>query len=318
MSNLLDRVVARDTVAGDGKSGSVVERLTLDDGSVVVVKRIAPLGDWIMRATHDHGRAASLWTSGVLADVPAAIDHTVLGVEPDGDGWLIVMRDAGPQFLSLEADLTFDQTRRILDAAAALHATFRGRSIPDLCPMEDRYLGFGPATWEREVDEVVPQLIRRGWEVLQDTVPGDVASVLVALAADPAPLVDRLRTRPETLIHGDLKIGNLGFAEDRLVLVDWGTQTGMAPTAVEWAWFLAICGARLTMSREEVLAYTRTLEGDLYDPEAERLALLGAAVQLGWNKALDAATNPDPAVRGREQADLDWWVAAARRALDQW
>ena len=36
---------------------------------------------------------------------------------------------------------------------------------------------------------------------------------------------------------------------------------------------------------------------------------------LGWNKALDAQTHPDPEVRVRERADLDWWVQRSREAL---
>jgi hypothetical protein len=46
-------------------------------------------------------------------------------------------------------------------------------------------------------------------------------------------------------------------------------------------------------------------------------ALLAGLVWLGWNKALDAAANPDPAIREREAADLDWWVGRAWTALGQ-
>ena len=46
-----------------------------------------------------------------------------------------------------------------------------------------------------------------------------------------------------------------------------------------------------------------------------RLSLLGAFCWLGWNKALDAAEHPDPAVRARERQDLDWWVQQARWTL---
>jgi hypothetical protein len=37
---------------------------------------------------------------------------------------------------------------------------------------------------------------------------------------------------------------------------------------------------------------------------------------LGWNKALDAVEHPDPQIRARERADLDWWVDRARDALE--
>jgi hypothetical protein len=45
------------------------------------------------------------------------------------------------------------------------------------------------------------------------------------------------------------------------------------------------------------------------------LGLLSAMVWLGWNQALDAVEHPDPGVRARERADLDWWVRTTRTAL---
>lgn len=38
---------------------------------------------------------------------------------------------------------------------------------------------------------------------------------------------------------------------------------------------------------------------------------------MGWNKALDATEHEDPAMRARERADLEWWVARAQEALDR-
>lgn len=47
-----------------------------------------------------------------------------------------------------------------------------------------------------------------------------------------------------------------------------------------------------------------------------RLALFAGLADLGWNKALDAVEHADGAVRARERADLDWWVAQACRTLE--
>ena len=38
-------------------------------------------------------------------------------------------------------------------------------------------------------------------------------------------------------------------------------------------------------------------------------------MELGWNKALDAAEHADPAVRAREESELRWWLEKARPAL---
>jgi aminoglycoside phosphotransferase (APT) family kinase protein len=140
---------------------------------------------------------------------------------------------------------------------------------------------------------------------------------VLALALDPAPLVRLLAAREQTLIHGDFKLGNLALAPDRVVAVDWGTQTGMAPPAVEWAWYLAIAGNWIEAGRDEILEDCRTAAGAHHDEVAMELALLGALVQLGFNKALDAFRHPDPATRASERADLDWWVAASAHALDR-
>jgi hypothetical protein len=53
------------------------------------------------------------------------------------------------------------------------------------------------------------------------------------------------------------------------------------------------------------------------DRDALPLALLGALLQLGWEKAL-GATSDDPATRERERAGLAWWCARAREALEEW
>ena len=82
MSSLLAGVVSRKPLAvADGRSGSLLERVTLAGGETLVVKHVRDGGDWIMRASHDHGRAAELWSSGVLARAPEVIDHAVLGAE---------------------------------------------------------------------------------------------------------------------------------------------------------------------------------------------------------------------------------------------
>jgi hypothetical protein len=103
-----------------------------------------------------------------------------------------------------------------------------------------------------------------------------------------------------------------------VVMLDWGTQTGWAPPAVEGAWYLAINWSRIDASREQVLDDFRTAEGDRHDEDALRLALLGGLAQLGWDKALHASGHPDPAVRAREADDLAWWTARARDALEVW
>ncbi|HET7489325.1 MAG TPA: hypothetical protein VFJ85_15445 [Acidimicrobiales bacterium] len=319
LRTLLDGAVERRPIGlEDGKSGSLVERVTLAGGDTVVVKHIRPDGDWIMRAMHDEGRAAALWRRGILAKVPPVVDHAVLGVVDDGDGWALVMRDVGDHLIPDGRAVTRAENRRLIAGVCAMHEAFAGAALGGLASLVDRYTVLSRLTPQREPDEGVPRLIGLGWSIFADRVPGDVAGPLLELLDDPTELVEWLAGREQTLVHGDLKIPNVGLSEDRVVLVDWGTQTGMAPAAVEWGWYLAISAGRIEATREEILDDVRAAEGERHDAAALQAALLGAFLQLGWNKALDAHEHPDPAVRAREEEDLAWWVRKARGALDAW
>jgi hypothetical protein len=321
MRSLLADVVAREPLAAaDGRSGSLLERVVLADGRTLVVKHVRDGGDWIMRASHDHGRAAELWSSGVLARVPDVIDHAVVGAERVEDGWVVIMRDVSAALIPDHARLSRGDSRRVLEAAAALHAGFWDDPPLELCSMADRYRFLSPATARREADgaDEVPRLIGRGWERFAEVVPADVAEPVMAVLARPEPFAAALSASGSTLLQGDLKLGNLGLTADRVVMLDWGTQTGWGPPAVEVAWYLAINWSRVDATREQVLDDFRAAEGERHDEDALRLALLGGLVQLGWDKALHASGHPDPAVRAREAADLAWWTATARDALAVW
>lgn len=321
MRSLLADVVTREPLAAaDGRSGSLLERVVLADGRALVVKHVRDGGDWIMRASHDHGRAAELWSSGVLARVPDVIDHAVVGAERAEDGWVVIMRDVSAALVPDHARLSRGDSRRVLEAAAALHARFWDDPPLALCSMADRYRFLSPATARREADgaDEVPRLIGRGWERFAEVVPADVAEPVLAVLERPEPFAAALSAFGSTLLQGDLKLGNLGLTADQVVMLDWGTQTGWGPPAVEVAWYLAINWSRVDATREQVLDDFRAAEGDRHDEDALRLALLGGLVQLGWDKALHASGHPDPAIRAREAADLAWWTARARDALAVW
>jgi len=318
---VLETITARVPIeASDGKSGSRVERVTLADGRCFVVKHISPRWDWIMRATEDRGRIATLVSSGLLARVPAVIEHGVVAVEPEGDGWAVVMRDLSATLVPEGERLSRARSRRILAAAAALHDAFRDDSPLDLVPLAVRYSVLSPATAARERGgaDGVPKLLERGWARFAELAPADVVAAVEALHRWPGRLAEALARCPMTLVHGDLKLGNLGFLDDRVVMLDWGAQTGWAPPAVEWAWYLAINASRIDATRDQVLDDARAAGGARHDEAALRLALLGAVAQLGWDKALQASDDPDPRRRAAEADDLAWWCLQARLTLATW
>ena len=107
-------------------------------------------------------------------------------------------------------------------------------------------------------------------------------------------------------MHGNWKLGNLGFDDEgRTVLIDWESP-GPGPGCGELAWYLALNCRRIPVSKEAAIArYRDALERNGVDTDGwfERqlaLSLLGALVQFGWEKAL-----------GGYDDELAWWEARA-------
>ncbi len=146
-------------------------------------------------------------------------------------------------------------------------------------------------------------MLAGGWQALADAAP-EAHRAALALAEDPAPLVQALERTPATFIHGDWKAGNLGSHPDgRTILLDWGWP-GRAAPLVDLAWYLAVNCDRLPESKEDTIAaYRQALEdnaiatGSWWDRQLG-LALLGAFVQLGWSKTGDPQ-------------ELQWWEQRA-------
>jgi aminoglycoside phosphotransferase (APT) family kinase protein len=204
----------------------------------------------------------------------------------------------------------------VVQRLAALHRTAPGVPPEGLTVLEDQIGLFGPTRARRLAgDRDLMALVARGWEHFARLVPADLAARVLELADDPAPLATALRARPCTLVHGDLATVNLAIEGDTLVLLDWGLAA-VAPGALDLARFIAGCASVVDASREQMIADYREAVGPAYDETATRFSLLAGLVWLGWNKALDAAEHPDPAMRDREAADLAWWVGHGRAALD--
>jgi hypothetical protein len=299
----------------DAKSEVAFERVVID-GRPHVLKHLHCDGDWIARVTGDLScRPLVLWRAGILDALPACLDHAVVGVAAglDRHGWgaALLMRDV-TEWLVPEGDtpLPLAQHRRFLDHMAALHAAFWGfEDTAGLTPPSHRYLAFGPGLWETEAALGtrlgVPRLARRGWSRFREAAPR-AARVVLPLLAAPWPLVEALEATPATFIHGDWKAGNLGAGPDgRTILLDWAFA-GRGAACAELTWYLALNAARLPEPYEvAIAAYRGSLEGHGVDTASwwERqlgLALLGALVQFGWDKALHGTAS-----------DLAWWEERA-------
>ena len=138
----------------------------------------------------------------------------------------------------------------------------------------------------------------------------------MACSTVPTRLSRPLATRPGTLIHGDLWLVNVALDRPTRSPSSTGTWPPGRRPALEFALFLDGNSSQVDATRDEIVDDFRALWGDDLDEVGLRLALFAGLTELGWNKALDAVEHPDPAVRARERADLDWWVGQARHALD--
>lgn len=312
---MLDGALERTALAdNDGKSGALLERLVLADGSRVILKRFDPADDLVMRLTKD-GMGREVAMVDLLDQLPPEVGHAVLGGwYEDGHG-VLLMRDLGDAPLRWSDRLDADACHTVLRGVTALHRQFHGRAPEGLTPLADLVGLFEPSRLRPYAGLPLVDFALRGWELWADLVPGEVGSAVLELAQDATPLVAALSQRTATFLHGDLATVNLAFEDGRLTLIDWGLAAA-GPGALDIGRFLVGCAHMLDVSRDDFLTMYRHEAADVYDGEATRLSLLAGLVWLGWNKTLDIADHPDPAVREREQAALPWWLDRAAEGLE--
>jgi hypothetical protein len=308
---------------GDARSGSVFERLTID-GERYFAKTLGYRTDWIMRITGDRDlRTLKIWRAGIMRDVPAEIDHTVVGMAADGEGedalLTILMRDvAGQLFDEGDATISVEDHLGLVDGLAALSACYWGWTDDiGLTTLEERLRFFAPDNIANEaaVDEppLPVRVATQGWPRLAERAPAlwDLAS---AIHAEPDALAAAMRSTPATFLQGDWKMGNLGRHEDgRTILLDWA-YPGSGPVLWDLAWYLALNCARLPIEKEATIdALRAALERrgvsttGWFDVQLD-LCLLGMAACFGWEKAMG------------DEDELRWWeqhaVRGAQRVAD--
>jgi hypothetical protein len=296
-----------------GKSGAGLDRLRID-GRPYVVKYLDANTDWILRAAGvDEPPTVQLWRRGLLERLPACMNQPIVGVAQEGSVSAILMRDVEAWLVPAgETAIALDQHLRFLDHMAALHASFWDSDDEiDVVSLRARYLELSPHTSAREEalgsPHPVPPLIAKGWPLLAEVAP-EAAAIVTPLVTDPEPLLDALAGTPQTFVHGDWKLDNLGTdPEQRTILLDWA-MPGRAPALSDLAWYLAINCRRLPHSKDDAIdAYRAALERHgvstrtWWDRQLG-LCLLGGLVLFGWDKAF-----------GGYDEELRWWE---RRAVE--
>ena len=323
LGDLLGAVTSREPMASDvGKSGACLEWVWIG-GERLVVKYLDASEDWTLRAGGVPGGASlELWRRGLLDGLPDCFDQPIIAVArgPRVAGGPVVtallMTDVSASLVPVgDEPVPLAHHTQFLAHMAALHARFweAGPEIDIVSPTR-RYLELSPsmaaAEAKRGSPQLVPRLVAQGWPLLEQVAPV-AASIVVPLAHDPTPLVVALASTPQTLLHANFKLDNLGVTADaRTVIFDWETSGRGAATA-DLAWYLAINCRRLPQTKQDsIRAYRGYLEACGVDTEPwwDRqlaLSLLGGLVHFGWEKAL-----------GGMDDELAWWqdkaVAGAR------
>jgi phosphotransferase family enzyme len=320
LEELLEGAPRQSFVPDDARSPAGFERAEID-GERCIIKYVHPDFDFTMRVTGDLGcRPRRVWESGLMDLAPATIDHATLGVARWGrNGWgaALLMRDVSDELPVVgDEPIAEELHAAFLDAIAALAAPlwdFQGDM--GLLPHRLRWAFFGPEQLAGEerlgFPEPVPRIATEGWQRFAARAPGDVVEVVEALRRDPSPLSEALLATPQTFVHGDWKMGNLGYAADgRVVLLDWA-YPGEAPVCHELSWYLALNRARIpightkesTIDDFRVALERRGIATTGWWDRQLSLCLAGALVQFGWEKAFG------------DEDELRWWIDAARPGL---
>jgi thiamine kinase-like enzyme len=171
--------------------------------------------------------------------------------------------------------------------------------------MPHRFRWFAP---ENIVDELardeVPVPIKvadEGWHQLADRAP-DLHALVREVHRDPVTLANALAETPATFLHGDWKMGNLGWDEDRgrTILLDWA-YPGEGPATTDLLWYLSLNRSRLPESKEDSIEHYRTalerggVDTDGWWDRQLGLATVGMMATMAWDKAAGDAD------------ELDWW-----------
>jgi hypothetical protein len=324
LAGMLAAASLREPLAGaPGKSGARLERVEID-GSRYVLKHLDLAHDWTMRASGSlRGVPLELWERGVLRRLPDCINQPIVAVGPvppahdavaPAGGCAMLMHDVSRWLVpSTDEPIAPRQHQDFLRHMATMHAAYWDCGTEcDVVPVMHRYLELSPWLAEAEAavssEHIVPRLVGQGWRLLPQIAPA-AAAIVSPLARDPGPLVLAMARTPQTFVHSNWKLDNLGTDEaGRTVVLDW-EQPGRGAALSDLAWYLAINCRRLPQSKEESIeAYRQALascgiETASWWDRQLALCLLGGLVQFGWEKAL-----------GGYDEEFAWWEAWALRA----
>lgn len=323
----------------DGWSGASMTLIRRGGGDRFVLKRDSLTRDWIARATNDGPILREAWFAANGPHLPAPLRTPYLGVGRDADTFGILMPDLTGVLFDWDQPIATEQLDSVLAALAELHGypwTTSGE-LPTgapWCPTRERISLICRLSLERPgpTRDAVADRLLPGWEAWDRLATPAARDVITSLSDDPQPLIDALESQPATLLHGDLKLANIGIeADGAVVAVDW-QMVMLAPIAIELGWFLVSNVASLPLPADEVieryrskLSYSisdaeddgRWVGGAELDGDGVHAAILVGLLLRGWRKGADAEAGVIHASGVSAADDLAWWCERAVEAADR-
>lgn len=297
----------------EGYSGATMARIHQDDRRYVV-KRVSRSIDWIIQMTSDHAlREAQIGASDILKSLEPGLRSPSIAAAHDGDGFALLMHDVSEHLLPRDGRLPAETLDLILRRIAEMHARFWDSRPPaDIgwCGIRERILMLSEPAGARlrEAGFMLAGGFAAGWDVFHRTAPPQIREFVRALHADPQPLIDVCATLPQTLLHNDVKAGNIAIERETLWLFDWALA-GFGPVGSEIGWLLGVNSSRLPWTLDETLTrYAEHLRQALdtrFDEEMWKrqraVAYISGLMMFGWAK-------------GDDPAELAWWCERADHA----
>lgn len=312
------RAVTRQPFDVDHRSANQLYeiRVETDMGPLrLILKEFQPQRDWVMRLTHDTlTREAMLFVHGIYARMPDQIIVPMIAVARHGETWATLLHDVSPELLPTDQVLPMAEARLLLEHLSALHAHFADdRTLENpalgLSSLEDFLMILSPARVKQEIaagrTHRVLEMAARGWERFERDAPKDVARVVRGWQENPASLLQELERLPQTLLHADFKLGNLGIAGgDTTVALDWQDATRGAGV-LDLGYFVTLDARRLPFEKQTALdIYRDALARQGYEVSRRELELgliAGGALRLLWLVTLTS------------ENELIWWYDLIRR-----
>jgi hypothetical protein len=340
----LNEVLRRNGLAGkrelpfpnDGWSGAAMTQLRRGSQRFVL-KRDSVAQDWIAQATSDGPVLREAWFGAHGPALPSPVRAPYLGVGQDGATFGILMPDLTGVLFDWDAPIAVEQLEQVLSGLADFHSGAWDAQDLDpapWCPLRERITLICRSSLERPGparDAVADRLVP-GWDAWDRLATPAAKDVIASLSDDPQPLIEALDAQPATLIHGDLKLANVGIeADGSVVLVDW-QMVMIAPLAVEIGWFLVSNVASLPLRPEDVILRYRSKlgyamadadDGDrwvgeiAFDEYGVDAAILVGLLLRGWRKGMDAEAGITLGSGVSAPDDLAWWCERAVEAADR-